>query len=64
MGRPNEGLSERFNFPLTPEQRAKLEAMAKATGRYPSQVLRLLIDQAELSPKRDIQLSGRMEVHQ
>jgi hypothetical protein len=46
-------------FRLTAEERAKLEALAEATQRYPSQVLRLLLDQAELAAQHDVRLRSQ-----
>ncbi len=45
-------------FRTTPQQKAKLTWLAKKTGRQLSQVLRVLVDQAELAQYPDIRLGS------
>jgi predicted transcriptional regulator len=55
--RPSRGrTAESMSIRLTAEERAKLDRLAEATGRYPSQVLRLLVQYAELAERPDIEL--------
>lgn len=48
--------TEYIAFKATPAERQKLEMLAQQTGRRISQVLRLLIAQAEMSGEPDIKL--------
>jgi len=55
IGEEMEGeLSEYVGFKLKPETRRKLDELAARTGRTPSQVLRLLLDGAEVASVPDV----------
>lgn len=61
--RPNRGrCEEQMSVKLTREEKAKLDRLAEATGRYPSQVIRLLIQYAEVAGRADLELRGSLEV--
>jgi hypothetical protein len=48
-------------FRASPEEHEKVDALAKATGRNYSQVLRRLVEQATLSGHSDLVLAGTDE---